>query len=323
MRCALVLSCGALLSIACSDQLLRSRSDEQPKSRIHVPGVPLVATKEPQPCERAECEPSAREQRFVIIGDYGQSGEAEAKVAALVDRLKPDFVLTTGDNNYPYGQAETIDENIGRYFHAFIAPYQGKFGPGAEDNRFFPSLGNHDWYTAGAQPYLDYFSLPNNERYYQITRGSVQLFALDSDNVNEPDGTTADSKQGHWLEAQLGAAQAPWRLVFFHHPPYSSSTHHGSTLSMRWPFAEWGASIVYAGHDHTYERLAVDGFPYIVNGVGGNEDLYELGEPLPESLVRHADVHGLVLVTATATDLVSRFLDERGQELDVLSLHRE
>jgi 3',5'-cyclic AMP phosphodiesterase CpdA len=257
----------------------------------------------------------------VIIGDYGSSGPAEARVAALVARLRPDFVITTGDNNYPYGEAETIDENIGRYFQAFIAPYRGRFGSGAKENRFFPCLGNHDWASLGAKPYLDYFSLPNNERYYQIVRGNVQLFALDSD-PNEPDGNTVDSKQAHWLEALLGAAVVPWRIVFFHHPPYSSSTFHGSSVGMRWPFAEWGASVVYSGHDHTYERLEVDGLPYIVNGVGGR-DLYEIGEPLPESLVRHAGVYGLVLVTATATDFVSHFLDERGQELDVVRLHKD
>jgi hypothetical protein len=269
-----------------------------------------------------ECGVAPLAQRFVIIGDYGYSaGPDEAKVAALVARLKPDFVVTTGDNNYLYGEAATIDENIGRYFHAFIAPYRGQFGSGAVENRFFPSLGNHDWNEpAGFQPYLDYFSLPNNERYYQVVRGPVQLFALNSD-WHEPDGTTIDSKQAHWLEALLGAAEAPWRVVFFHHPPYSSGPH-GANLGMRWPFAEWGASIVYTGHDHTYERLDVDGLPYIVNGVGGKE-LYELGEPLPESLVRHTDVHGLVLVTATATELTSRFLDARGQELDVLRLHKD
>ena len=90
---------------------------------------------------------------------------------------------------------------------------------------------------------------------------------------------------------------------------------------MRWPFLEWGASVVYAGHDHTYERFEVDGLPYIVNGVGGN-DLYELVEPLPGSIVRHADVHGLVLVTATETELVSRFFDSRGLELDAIHLTR-
>jgi len=181
-------------------------------------------------------------------------------------------------------------------------------------------LGNHDWYATGAKPYLDFFSLPNNERYYQFQRGDVHLFAIDSDFA-EPDGNTVDPKQAQCPRAQLAASSAPWRVVFFHHPPYSSGAVHGSTVEMRWPFAEWGASIVYAGHDHTYERLAVDGFPYIVNGVGGH-DLYELADPLPESLVRHADVHGLVLVTATAKEFVSRFLDARGEELDVFKLQR-
>jgi len=322
----LVRGSAALSAVACSDVFTRTGFEEVPAPAHHVPAVP-VAVPSAKPidgsCKSSECGTAPLAQRFVIIGDYGSSGPDEAKVADLVARLKPDFVITTGDNNYPSGEAATIDENIGRYFHAFIAPYRGEFGSGAEDNRFFPSLGNHDWNSLlGAQPYLDYFSLPNNERYYQIVRGNVQLFALDS-VANEPDGNTVDSKQAHWLEALLGAATVPWRLVFFHHPPYSSGVTHGSALEMRWPFAEWGASIVYAGHDHTYERLAVDGFPYIVNGVGGNKDLYELGDPLPESLVRHTDVHGLVLVTATATEFVSRFLDARGQELDVFRLNRQ
>jgi len=321
---------GALALFACSESATRLRADEEP-GLTHVPAVPAESVDRPPPpppppvegsCTTPECGAAEDAQRFVIIGDYGASGPDEAKVAALAARLKPDFIVTTGDNNYPLGEAETIDENIGRYFHSFIAPYSGKFGSGARENRFFPCLGNHDFNpVVGAQPYLDYFSLPNNERYYQVVLGNVQLFSLDSD-PNEPDGRTVDSKQAEWLEGELGASVAPWRVVFFHHPPYSSAVVHGSTLEMRWPFAAWGASIVYSGHDHTYERLSVDGFPYIVNGVGGR-DLYDLGEPVPESLVRHADVHGLVLVTATATDFVSRFLDARGIELDVLAIHRK
>jgi len=293
-----------LLLLACSSQVHRTTTDDAPAP--HVPALPTVVAKAPA-------------QRFVIIGDYGASGPEEAKVANLARSLSPDFIVTTGDNNYPLGAAETIDENVGRYFHDFIAPYHGAFGSGASDNRFFPSLGNHDWYTPNVQPYLDFFSLPNNERYYDVVRGPVHLFALDSD-PNEPDGTGFDSVQGRWFEQRIKASSAPWRVVYFHHPPYSSGPH-GSTLGMRWPFLEWGASVVYAGHDHTYERFEVDGLPYIVNGVGGN-DLYELVEPLPGSIVRHADVHGLVLVTATETELVSRFFDSRGLELDAIHLTR-
>jgi len=321
---ALALASAVLPQPACSELAPRYRFEESPPATRHAPATPTSVAADPVTLDAGsamqDSGATAPATRFVIIGDYGASGPNEANVAALVARLKPDFVITTGDNNYPLGEAETIDENIGRYFHQFIAPYRGKFGAGAEQNRFFPSLGNHDWYAPGAQPFLDYFSLPNNERYYQVVCGEVELFALDSDFA-EPDGNTADSKQARWLQARLGASVAPWRLVFFHHPPYSSAAVHGSTVEMRWPFAEWGASIVYAGHDHTYERLSVDGFPYIVNGVGGS-NLYTIVEPIAGSLVRHADVHGLVLVTATASDFVSRFLDARGEELDVFSLHR-
>src|SRR6188768_3001152 len=188
---ALALASAVLLGPACSELGPRSRFEESLPATRHTPATPAASVKEPDASdggsEMQDAGRPAPSTRFVIIGDYGLSGPNEANVAALVARLKPDFVITTGDNNYPLGEAETIDENIGRYFHEFIAPYRGKFGAGAEQNRFFPSLGNHDWYATGAQPFLDYFSLPNNERYYQIARGDVELFALDSDFA-EPDG---------------------------------------------------------------------------------------------------------------------------------------
>ena len=61
--------------------------------------------------------------RFAVIGDFGLAGQPEAEVAALVKSWEPEFIITTGDNNYPDGAVETIDENIGQYYHAFIYPY--------------------------------------------------------------------------------------------------------------------------------------------------------------------------------------------------------
>src|SRR5436190_18393178 len=54
--------------------------------------------------------------RFAVIGDFGQAGPDEAAVSALVAGWQPDFVITVGDNNYPLGEASTIDQNIGQYF---------------------------------------------------------------------------------------------------------------------------------------------------------------------------------------------------------------
>src|SRR5438132_1572365 len=87
----------------------------------------------------------------------------------MVHSLNPDFVITVGNNNYPTGQASTLDTNVGQYYHDFIYPYKGSYGAGSPtgSNRFFPTLGGHDWgdaypNPAGAQPYLDYFGLPGN-----------------------------------------------------------------------------------------------------------------------------------------------------------------
>ena len=136
--------------------------------------------------------------RFAVIGDYGTGEQLEADVAALVNSWNPDFIITTGDNNYPDGEAATIDQNIGQFFHEFIFPYNGGYGDGALENRFLPSLGNHDWRSDDTQPYLDYFTLPGNERYYEFVWGPVHFFVLDS-NKNEPDGVDSESTQAIWL----------------------------------------------------------------------------------------------------------------------------
>ena len=92
--------------------------------------------------------------RFAVIGDYGYAGTNEHDVANLVASWNPEFVITTGDNNYESGASTTIDANIGQYYHSFISPYTGSYGSGDTVNRFFPCLGNHDWVASGATPYL-------------------------------------------------------------------------------------------------------------------------------------------------------------------------
>jgi tartrate-resistant acid phosphatase type 5 len=244
------------------------------------------------------------EIRFAVIGDYGKAGAGAESVANLVKSWQVDFIITTGDNNYNVGSAETIDENVGQYYHEFIFPYDGNYGEGAETNRFFPVLGNHDWQTDDAQPYLDYFTLPGNERYYDFTAGAVHFFMLDSD-FNEPDGVSADSIQAEWLEEKLASATAPWKLVVLHSSPYSSG-HHGSQVYMRWPYEDWGATAVISGHNHVYERLLVDGFPYFVNGAGGG-GLYNFGTPIDGSQVRYNRNYGAMLVTASDESLTFEF----------------
>lgn len=251
--------------------------------------------------------------RFAVIGDYGNNSDTERSVAALVASWQPDFVVTTGDNNYPSGAAKTIEANIGEHYGAYL------------DGRFWPAIGNHDWQAINCEAgtctgaYLDYFTLPGNERYYDVARGSVDVFILDSDD-REPDGIGFTSVQAAWLQAGLAASVAPWQLVITHHPPYSSA-RHGNTAALQWPYAAWGADAVLSGHDHVYERLQVDGIPYIVNGAGG-ASLYDFGTPVAGSVSRYNALHGALLVEVTVDDLTMQFWSVQGVMVDEVTIGR-
>lgn len=252
-----------------------------------------------------------------MIGDFGSDDAVESSVAELIRSWNPDLVATVGDNNYPNGSAETIDANVGKYYHQFIAPYSGKYGLGAQTNRFFPSLGNHDWETADAAAHFAYFDLPGNERYYAVRRGEVELFILDSDE-HEPDGISRDSVQADWLRAALAESTARYRLVLLHHPPFSSGPHHSSP-TLQWPFREWGASAVISGHDHDYERIDRAGMPYVVVGVGGKR-LYDFKSTVGGSQVRVANRHGALLIEAGDNRATARFVTAEGSVLDSFAL---
>ena len=255
--------------------------------------------------------------RFAVIGDFGSAGQEEEDVANLVNSWNVDFIITVGDNNYPDGEASTIDENIGQYYHQYIYPYVGSYGEGSDVNRFFPSLGNHDWHTNPPQPHYDYFELPNNERYYDFVWGNTHFFAIDSDS-DEPDGVTENSVQAQWLQNALASSSAEWQVVYFHHCPYSSS-QHGSQEYMQWPFEEWGASVVLAGHDHVYERVIIDNFPYFVNGLGGRSK-YSFDSPIPGSEVRYNEDYGAMLVEANLDSIMFKFYSRNNDLVDTYTI---
>jgi hypothetical protein len=324
------LTAGPTPSAAPSPLVITPTPTAEPPTATPLPAPPTLtpiptaepsftATSLPTLTPTATPTPTPSPIRFAVIGDYGLAGQPAEAVATLVHNWQPDFIITTGDNNYPSGQAETIDENIGQYYAGYIYPYTGNYGPGAEgENRFFPSLGNHDWDAPGIQPYLDYFVLPGNERYYNFTWGPVHFFAVNSDS-REPDGVSQSSVQAAWLEQGLAASELPWKIVYGHLSPYSSATH-GGIAWMNWPFAEWGAAALIAGHDHVYERIVLEGeFPYLINGLGGGPR-YAFAALVPGSVVRYRDNHGAMLVTADWQQITFQFFTIEEELVDTYTL---
>ncbi|MQW85611.1 hypothetical protein GHJ82_01690 [Sinorhizobium saheli] len=207
--------------------------------------------------------------RFAVFGDYGDTSlSGEQAVAQLVHGWNVDFILTVGDNVYA---PQTIDNAIGQFYHDYIGNYKGAYGSGSAVNRFFPTIGNHEYDDGNVPGYLNYFTLPDNERYYDFQVGSVRFFALNS-NSEEPDGDSASSVQGQWLQSALATSEALFNVAYFHHTPY---TPGGGESDMRWPFENWGVDAVFAGHDHEYFRVMRDDngdgvpLPYTTTGLGG------------------------------------------------------
>lgn len=241
---------------------------------------------------------------FAIIGDFGRASENEEAVANLVKSHNPNFIVTVGDNNYPIGGYKTQQANITDYYGDYIG------------ERFFPALGNHDVETDNGQPHLDYFAPLS--RYYVVHKDVVDLFIIDS-CPSDPDGTDANSVQAAWLKDQMSQSTAPWKLVFFHHPAFTSGPH-GNNAYMDWDFAKMGATAVFSGHDHLYERLEAHGIPYFVNGVGGS-DIYDFQPtPIPESQFRYNEKFGAMFVTARQNAISFEFRNVDDELIDSLTL---
>lgn len=270
---------------------------------------------------------AAAQSLFATIGDYGDGSANEGFVSSLVYGWNPDFIITLGDNRY---SAKDFDETVGQFYcDSLTGAGSGTFcsSGNSSSNAFFPSLGNHDYTDGtGLNEYLDYFTLPGSgvatsgtsgsERYYDFIRGPAHFFVLDSQGAlnSAPDKMA----QMDWLQAELAASIAPWKVVYFHHAPYSSALH-GSTAAMQWPFGTWGADAVISGHDHTYERIHVAGTVYFVNGLGGRS-IYKFNAPVSGSQVRYNDDYGAMRVDANDAAITFEFISLSGDIIDTYTI---
>jgi hypothetical protein len=124
--------------------------------------------------------------------------------------------------------------------------------------------------------------------------------------------------QAQWLHAALAESTARYRIVLLHHPPFSSGQHHSSP-TVQWPFREWGATAVLAGHDHDYERIDRAGMPYVVVGTGGRR-LYGFTSLAGGSQVRLGKQHGALLIEVCEGRASARFATSDGVVLDSFAL---
>ena len=235
---------------------------------------------------------------LVGAGDIAScSNDNDEATAALLDDIDG-TVFTTGDNVYTNGTdaefAECYDPTWGRH-----------------KARTMPSVGNHEYGTAGAAGYFNYFGAAAGtpgEGWYSYDMGAWHVVVLNS-SCSQVGGCGAGSPQEQWLRADLAASAARCTVAYWHHPRFSSASVHGSNSAYE-PFwqalYDHGADLVLAGHDHVYERFAPQtpsgeaddefGIRQITVGTGGRSH-YAFDAAMPNSEVRNGSTYGVLRLT--------------------------
>jgi len=250
---------------------------------------------------------------FVGAGDIASCiSSGDEATASLLDGIAG-TVFTLGDNAYNSG---TADE--------FNNCYNASWG--RHKARTYPASGNHDYGTLNATAYFNYFSaVAGNPTigYYSYDLGSWHIIVINS-NCLLIGGCEAGSPQEVWLRSDLAAHPATCTLAYWHHPRFSSGLH-GNSLAMQpiWQaLYDYQADVVLSGHDHDYERFALQdptgapdsaqGLREFVVGTGGRSH-YAWQAIKPNSQVRNNTTFGVLKLSLYSTSYGWEFVPEAGK----------
>jgi predicted phosphodiesterase len=250
--------------------------------------------------------------KCAVIGDSGRGDTPQLEVAAQMvawrEKFPFDLVLMLGDNIYDRHTAED-------YLAKFERPYQPLLDAGVT---FQAAIGNHD---DPAQVRYGKFNM-GGDRYYSFRRsdqplgrlagGGVRFFVLDS--------RTLDPEQLAWLKKGLEQTRSRWKIVYFHHPIYTSGRYQATARSLRTSLepilVEGDADVVLSGHEHFYERIVPQhGILYFVSGAAGSlrpNDIRQTG-----LTARGFDTdYSFMLMEISGDELFFQAISRRGVTID-------
>lgn len=219
---------------------------------------------------------SGQKTRFVALGDCGTGYQQQLNVkSAIMNYKKNNYIngiLLLGDNAYNSG-LET------EYQTGFFNPYQTNFIFG--NTCIYPAPGNHDYANSNtlAQthnvPYYNIFNktpqngelgglASNHKEFYSYNYGNIHFISLDSYGIEQGTYHMWDSlgPQYQWLEQDLQQNHSMWKVVYFHHPPFTMASHtsdgEGDLVLIRQNISrlleKYNVDLVLNGHSHAYER---------------------------------------------------------------------
>jgi hypothetical protein len=250
--------------------------------------------------------------RLIGAGDISScDSSGDSKTATLLDDMYG-TVFAAGDTVYEDGST---------------SQYRDCYEPtwGRHKSRTKPSVGNHEYKTSGASGYFDYYGTAAGARgkgWYSYRRGEWLVISLNS-NCGRV-GCGPGSEQEEWLRATLEANPTKCAIAYMHHPRYSSGSHGNQTMvTPLWEaLYDYGVDVVVAGHDHDYERFAMQdpygnrddeaGIREFVVGTGG-KSRYSFGTTKANSLKRQNSAYGVLRLSLYPDKYYFKFVPEEGK----------
>lgn len=264
---------------------------------------------------------------FVVLGDARSQAEEGPSpnwptIHQEVKALSPRFILNGGDlvkdgvDIAQWGNWLTASEMV---------------NPSVP---MLPTIGNHDDGPGDGNSanYNRLFMLPTNsvtgtEDYWYVVYDNLVIFSLSTQTFDD------FGAQGAWLEAVAAQHPGKWKLVFFHHPVFTTDSiashtanEYGQNPAYGPSFDRAGIDIVIQSHNHIYERFRPlrydpanpeegvevasygngpqDGRLYVVSGGAGsflNVLIEYVLRPAPGSEVRLANYHYIKVSVAGST----------------------
>jgi hypothetical protein len=293
---------------------------------------------------------TSRRLRFFVIGDFG-TGESEQRAVAarmLATYRQTDssdnpvrFVLTTGDNIYRSGfMAQGTQSNSGRSDTHWAKKFYEPYADLIRSIPFLPSVGNHDRGETEREEdlavlYDNFFYEPLTPYYTFVFGQLAQFFSLNTTSRTDLDIDKAVelgemSEQRRWLQDELAKSRAPWRIPFFHHPPFEAGPEHadeesrgrGDALRSLFPGA---VRVAFTGHEHNFQfseqSAATGNVRYVVTGAGGRLNRDQFTVPLAAARIeRVARERHFLRVDLDEEVMTIEVISDRGE---VLPLDRQ
>ena len=284
---------------------------------------------------------------FLVISDWGREGiddtdkktpgqlQVAKQLGSSAKEVKASFVVSCGDNFHDKGVSSSTDS-------LWQVNFEKVYSVKSLMIPWYIALGNHD-YEGNVDAELEYAKTSKRwiepARYFSFTKklnNSTRVLFVVLDSSPFVEEYMNQKNDGHhvigqkialqvrWCDSVLNASRARWKFVFFHHPAYSASSKHGSTLEIQRAFVpmfeKYHIDACFSGHDHDLQHSRPDNATVEYFGCGGGSETRPAGQA---SFTKYSNASlGFGVVSLTQHTMRFSFVNDKGEQIYQYEIRR-